>query len=152
MDQKWPNSDFQPQNSMSNTDLIHLKIIFYLCYWISWTIFIIAMVQLIHYWKTLFYKKWRFFCRIMCSFCSLCNPKQVQWKIIYWHQLFSQKWAFSRLSTTVLRNCGHTTQHSRLEWIWTKSLYLGKRPLKHDRGPLIGQENPCFEIPYIGSK
>ena len=32
MDQKWPNSDFQFQGSMSNIDFIHLKMIFYLEY------------------------------------------------------------------------------------------------------------------------
>ena len=32
--------------------------------------------------------------------------------------------------------------HRRLEWIWTKSLYLEKRPLGHDRGSLRGPENP----------
>ena len=40
---------FQPQNSLSNIDLIHLEIIFYLEYWISRTIFIIAMIPFIHF-------------------------------------------------------------------------------------------------------
>ena len=31
-------------------------------------------------------------------------------KSICWHQLFMQKWALSRLSTTVLHKCGHTTE------------------------------------------
>ena len=57
MDQKWPNSDIQPQNSMSNTNLIHLKIIFYSEYWISRKIFIIAIIWSIHFWKTLSFKK-----------------------------------------------------------------------------------------------
>ena len=51
MDQKWPNFDFQPQNSMSNTDLIHLKIIINLESWISRTIFIIAIIRFIHFLK-----------------------------------------------------------------------------------------------------
>jgi len=46
---KWSNSDFQPQNSMSNTEVIHLKIIFNLGYSVSRTIFIIAMILLIHF-------------------------------------------------------------------------------------------------------
>ena len=57
MDQKCPNSDFQSQNSMSNTDLHDLKIILYLEYWIIRAYFIIAMIWLIHFWKTLFAEK-----------------------------------------------------------------------------------------------
>ena len=107
MDRKWPNFDFQPQNSMSNTDLIHLKIIFNSEYWISRTIFISAMIWLIHLGKTLFSKKGPYFCRIMH------NPKQYPWKNICWHQLFRQKWAFSRLSTTMLHKHGafHSWNH-----------------------------------------
>ena len=39
-------------------------------------------------------------------------------KIICWHQLLRHKWAFSRLSTTVLHKCGHTT-HPFLASIFT---------------------------------
>ena len=77
MDQKRPNSDFQSQNSMSNIDSIHLKTILYLEYWNSRTIFIIAIIWLIHFWKTFFSKKGPYFCHIMR------NPKQVQWKILF---------------------------------------------------------------------
>ena len=72
MDQKWPNSDFQPQSSISINGLIHLKIIFYLVYWISRRFFIIAVVQLTHFLETLFSEKWPYFC------CIIRNPKQVQ--------------------------------------------------------------------------
>ena len=61
MDQKWPNSDFQPQNSMSNTDLIHLKMISYFEFWIRRTIFIIAMIWLVHFWQTSFSKEEPYF-------------------------------------------------------------------------------------------
>ena len=39
---------FQPQSSMSNTDLIHLKIFLYLENWISRIMFIITIIRLIH--------------------------------------------------------------------------------------------------------
>ena len=91
MDQKWPNSDFQPQNSMSNIDLIHLKMIFYIEYWISRTFFIIDMLWLIHFWKALFSKKGPIFVK------SRTTQNKTVKKTICWHQLFRQKWAFSRL-------------------------------------------------------
>ena len=106
MDQKWPNFDFQPKNSMSNTDLIHLKIIFNLEYWISRTIFNSAMIWLIHLWKVHFLKKGPIF---VVSCASKNNSNE---KYICWHQLFRQKWAFCRVSTTVLYNCGHTNDYA----------------------------------------
>ena len=106
MDQKWANIGFQSQISKSNIDTIHLKIIFYLEYWISRTFYSNVLIWLIDFWKTLFTKIGPYFCG------SYPIQNKLIQKSICWHQLFRQKWAFPRLSTSVLHKCGHTKLHS----------------------------------------
>ena len=45
-------------------------------------------------------------------------------KTICWHQLFRQKWAFSRLSTSVLHKCGHTSKGVFIYITWYLWTYL----------------------------
>ena len=71
MDQKWPSSDFQLKNFMSNTDSIHLKIIFYIEYWIRRKIFIMNYENFIC-WHHIFRQKRAFF-RLSTSMLDKCG-------------------------------------------------------------------------------
>ena len=85
MDQKWPNSYFQSQSSMSNIDFIYLRMIFYLEYWISRTYFHYCHDLINSLLKTLFSKKGPIFD------ISRVTKNKSNGKIIFWYQLFIQK-------------------------------------------------------------
>ena len=63
-----------------------------------------------------------------------------------------KKWMFAQaLSRKSYLYKGSVVTIERLEWTLLDP-YPGKRPQGHDRGPLRGPENPCFEIPYVGTQ